>query len=160
MVANTIDVIVEQEDLIKYVHLSTKAAPREPQVVKVTKEALQVKIVSYHHLHHPRRQQSFQKQSGNQKYYVPRWQHRGYQQSNKWQNPSTTRQHRGTTCHRKTTTWNPHQALGAKASVSPCVHLSLGWMDARAWSQLTTIMSNCYYLSSSFVSRTKHVYGG
>ena len=59
---------------------TTKEAPVEPQVVEVHKE----KFTSYHHPYHPARQQSFQKEGGHQQSYVPRWQQRGYQQSNKW----------------------------------------------------------------------------
>ena len=61
MVADTTDDTTAQKDMTRDVHQSTKAAPRELQVVKVKKEAPQVKIVSYHHPHHPTRQQSFQK---------------------------------------------------------------------------------------------------
>jgi hypothetical protein len=138
------------------VHQTTQAALPEPLVVEVKKEAPPVKIASYHHSHHPKRQQSFRKECGHQQSYGPRWKHTGHQQGSKWQTQSKTWQHRGTTWHRKTTTWNKHQAPGAKASVRPCVHISLGWVDARAWSKLTTIMSICYYLSSSYVSRMKH----
>ena len=78
MVEDKTNAIVAQEDLSWDVHQSTKETPREPQVLKVTKEASQVKIASYHHPHHPTIQQSFRKQSGNQQSYVPRWKQRGY----------------------------------------------------------------------------------
>jgi hypothetical protein len=61
MVEDRIDDTVAQEDMTQDVHQPTKAAPREPLIVKVKKEAPQVKIASYHHPHHPARQQSFQK---------------------------------------------------------------------------------------------------
>ena len=84
MEEDTKDDTTTQEYMTQDVHQSIKVAPREPQVVKVTKEAPQVKIASYHHQHHPTRQKSFWKKSGNQQSYLPRWPHRGYQQRNKW----------------------------------------------------------------------------
>ena len=57
MVAETTNDTTTHEDMTQDVHPSIKAAPREPPVVKVKKEAPQVKIASYHHPHHPTRQQ-------------------------------------------------------------------------------------------------------
>ena len=74
MVADTIDDTSTQEDMAQDVHQTTKAAPLEPQVAKVKKEAPQVTIASYHHPHHPTRQHSFRKEGGKLRYYGPRWQ--------------------------------------------------------------------------------------
>jgi hypothetical protein len=62
------------------------------------------------------------------------------------------------------TTWNPrsnqNQDQGGKATiVGPHVHISLGWMDAHAWYQLTTLLSRSYYMDSSHVLGMKHVKG-
>ena len=57
------------------VHQTPKEAPLEPQVVEVKKEAPPVKMASYHHPHHPVRQQSFKKEGGHQQPYGPRWQY-------------------------------------------------------------------------------------
>ena len=51
------------------VHQTTKETPIEPQVVKVKK----VQIVSYHHPHHPMRQQLLGKGGGIQKPSRPTW---------------------------------------------------------------------------------------
>ena len=59
MVADTTNDTTTQENVTRDVHQTTKEAPPEPQVAKVKKEAPQVKIASYHHPHHPARQQSF-----------------------------------------------------------------------------------------------------
>ena len=72
MVVDTKDDTSTHEDMTQDVHETTTTTPPEPQVVKVKTEAPQVKIASYHHPHHPRRQQSLRKQSGNQQSYVPR----------------------------------------------------------------------------------------
>ena len=47
------------------VHHTIVEAPLDPRVVKVHKEAPLVTIASYHHPHHPRRQQSFRKEGRN-----------------------------------------------------------------------------------------------
>jgi hypothetical protein len=43
-----------------------------------------------------------------------------------------------------------------RPQLDPHVHISLGWMDARAWYQLTTLLSRSYYMTSSHISRMKH----
>ena len=73
MVTDTPDDTAAQRHVTQDVHHTTKEAPPEPQVVKVKKEAPPIKIVSYHHSHHPIRQQSFKKENGNQQLYGPRW---------------------------------------------------------------------------------------
>ena len=54
-----------------------------------------IKISSYHHLHHPARQQSFRKEGGNQQSYGPRWQQLRYHHDYKFQNQSNAWKHLG-----------------------------------------------------------------
>jgi hypothetical protein len=44
---------------------------------------------------------------------------------------------------------NQNQDQGGKEVVGPHVHISLGWMDAHAWYQLTTLLSRSYYMAST-----------
>ena len=60
------------------IHQTTEATPLKPLVVEVKKEAPIVKIASYHHPHHPARQQPFRKECGHQQSYGPRWKHTRY----------------------------------------------------------------------------------
>jgi hypothetical protein len=54
---------------------------------------------------------------------------------------------------------NHNQNGGGKATFGYHVHISLGWMDARAWYQLTTMLSRSYYMASFHFSRTKYAKG-
>ena len=55
MVTDTLDDTVAKEYLNRDMYQTTKAAPLEPLVVEVQKNAPPVKIASYHHPHHPAR---------------------------------------------------------------------------------------------------------
>lgn len=57
MVIDTIDDIATQEDLTRDTHQTTTESLPNPPVVDIKKEAPPVNITSYHHPHHPTRQQ-------------------------------------------------------------------------------------------------------
>lgn len=68
MVTKNIYDIVALEYKTQDVHQTTKESPTWPQIV----EGEKLKIASYHHPHHPMRQQSFRKGGGLQQPSVPR----------------------------------------------------------------------------------------
>ena len=102
-----------------------------------------VKTSTYHHPHHPARQPSRWKPSSH--------------------NPCMTDNEERRSTYYTSTQKSCHGQLPSQASEAPArsrVHLSLGWLDARAWYQWTTLLSRSYYLCSSHVSGTKHAKGG
>jgi len=105
-----------------------------------------VKTSTYHHPHHPARQPS-------------RWQPVSHKDNNP--HKMDTKERRST--YYTSTQKSGHSQLPSQASEAPArsrVHLSLGWLDARAWYQWTTLLSRSYYLCSSHVSGTKNAKGG
>ena len=143
----------DEESMVKII-LDDKKQQHAPQHVPDTntgplggefnKDTLLVKTSTYHHPHHPARKQ-------------PTW----WQLfSNNDNNPRTTnrevlRSNHSTSTQRNCQYQLPSQAREARARSR--IHLSLGWLDARAWYQWTTLLSRSYYLCSSYVSGTKHV---
>jgi len=106
------------------------------QQSEVKKKPSWVKTSTYHHPHHPARQPSKWKPSCHM---------------------TDCEERRSTQC--TSTQKSCHGQLPSQASEAPAgsrVHLSLGWLDARAWYQWTTLLSRSYYLCSSHVSGTKH----
>ena len=49
-----------------------------------------------------------------------------------------------------------NQYQGSHEVIRPCIHIPLGWMDARSWYHLTKFLSQYYYMYSSHVLRMKH----
>jgi len=119
--------------------LEKKTPQQAPQQGELKKKTPWVKTSTYHHPHHPARKQP------------TRWQ----PTSHKDNNPSKASRSTYYTSTQKSC----HGQLPSQASEAPArsrVHLSLGWLDARAWYQWTTLLSRSYYLCSSHVSGTKH----
>ena len=103
--------------------------------------------LAYHHPHHLARKQP------------TRWQ----PISHKDNNPRMMDNEEKRSTFYTSTQKSCHGQLPYQASEAPArsrVHLSLGWLDARAWYQWTTLLSRSYYLCSSHVSGTKHAKGG
>ena len=103
---------------------------------ELKKKTLWVKTSTYHHPHHPARQPS-------------RWKPSSHMKDSK-ERRSTYYTSTQKSCHGQL----PSQASEALARSR--VHLSLGWLDARAWYQWTTLLSRSYYLCSSHVSAMRH----
>ena len=72
MITYTLNDIVAKEYMNQDLHQTTEETPPESLVVEVKKKAPPVKIASYHHPHHPARQQSFRKECGHQNSYGPK----------------------------------------------------------------------------------------
>ena len=95
-----------------------------------------VKTSTYHHPHHPTRQQP------------SRWQPISYKDNNPHK---TDREERRSTYYTSTQK-SCHSQLPSQVSEAPVrlrVHLSIGWLDACAWYQWTTLLSRSYYFCSS-----------
>jgi len=122
--------------------LKKKTPQQEPKQGEVKKKPSWVKTSTYHHPHHPARQPS-------------RWQPISHMDNN----PCMTDREERRSTYYTSTQKSYHSQLPSQASEAPArsrVHLSLGWLDARAWYQWTTLLSRSYYLCSSHVSGTKH----
>ena len=116
---------------------------KAPQQGELKKKTQWVKTSTYHHPHHPARKQ------------LTRWQPISHKENNPRMKDSEERQSTYYTSTQKSC----HGQLPSQASEAPArsrVHLSLGWLDAHAWYQWTTLLSRSYYLCSSHVSGTKH----
>ena len=124
----------------------TKAPDTTPSpiVEELMKDIPSVKASTYHHPHHPARQQPARRKWINNKDNNPWTTHREVRQSTHI--TSTQRNHQ-----------NPLPSQASEAPTRSSVHLSLGWLDAREWYQWNTLLSRSYYLCSSHVSGTKHV---
>jgi len=125
-----------EEGPVVEVILKKKPPQQAPQQGEVKKKPSWVKTSTYHHPHHPARQPSRWKPSCHM---------------------TDCEERRSTHC--TSTQKSCHGQLPSQASEAPVrsrVHLSLGWLDARAWYQWTTLLSRSYYLCSSHVSGTKH----
>ena len=48
---------------------------------------------------------------------------------------------------------------GGHATTSPNAHIRLGWMDARSWYQLTTLVNISHYMDSTHTSSYKYIKG-
>ena len=134
-----------EEDLVVEVILEKKTPQQAPQQGELKKKTLWVKTSTYHHPHHPARQPS-------------RWQPVSYKDNN----PRKIDREKRRSTYYTSTQKSYHDQLPSQASEAPTrsrVHLSLGWLDAHAWYQWTTLLSRSYYLCSSHVSGTKHAKG-
>ena len=138
-VESMVEVILEdkkQQQMPQHVP-DTNQAPLGSELKKYTSL---VKTSTYHHPHHPARQPS-------------RWKPKSHM--------TDTKERRST--YYTSTQKSDHGQIPSQASEAPArsrVHLSLGWLDAHAWYQWTTLLSRSYYLCSSHVSGTKHAKGG
>ena len=115
-----------------------------PIMEELMKDITSVKASTYHHPHHPARQQPARWQRISNKDNNPWMTHREVRRST--HNTSTQKNHQ-----------NPLPSQASETSTRSSVHLSLGWLDAREWYQWNTLLSRSYYLCSSHVSGTKHV---
>ena len=116
---------------------------KTPQQGELKKKTLWVKTSTYHHPHHPARQPSIWKPSSH----------------NPRMNDSEERRSTYYTSKQKSFRGQlPYQA--SEAPTRSRVHLSLGWLDERAWYQWATLFSRSYYLCSSHVSGMKRAKGG
>lgn len=125
-----------EEGSVVEVILNKKTPQQAPQQGEVKQKPSWVKTSTYHHPHHPARQPSRWKPSSHM---------------------TDTKERRST--YYTSTQKSCHSQLPSQVSEAPArsrVHLSLGWLDARAWYQWTTLLSRSYYLCSSHVSGTKH----
>src|SRR3984885_2256083 len=132
-----------EEDSVVEVILEKKTPQQAPRQGELKKKTPWVKTSTYHHPHHPARQPSRWKPSSH--------------------NPRMTDNEERRSTYYTSTQKSCHGQLPYQASEAPArsrVHLSLGWLDARAWYQWTTLLSRSYYLCSSHVSGTKHAKGG
>jgi len=123
--------------------LEKKTRQQAPQQGELRKKTPWVKTSTYHHPHHPARRQP------------ARWQSISHMENN----PRMTDREEPRSTYYTSTQKSCHGQLPSQASEGPTrsrVHLSLGWLDARAWYQWTTLLSRSYYLCSSHVSGTKH----
>ena len=108
-----------EEGSVVEVILKKKTPQQAPQQAEVKQKTPWVKTSTYHHPHHPARQPS-------------RWK----PVSHKDNNP-----HKMDTKERRSTYYTSTQKSGhgqlpsqaSKAPARPRVHLSLGWLDVRAW---------------------------
>jgi len=121
-----------EEGSVVEVILKKKPPQQAPQQGEVKKNPSWVTTSTYHHPHHPARQPS-------------RWQPISHMDNK----PRRTdrEEHRSTYCTSTQKSYRsqlPSQASEALARSR--VHLSLGWLDARAWYQWTTLLSRSYYL--------------
>ena len=135
------------EGSVVEVILKDKTPQQAPQHDELNKKTPWVKTSTYHHPHHPARKQP------------TKWQ----PISHKDNNPRMTHREERRSTYYTSTQKSYHGQLPSQASEAPTrsrVHLSLGWLDARAWYQWTTLLSRSYYLYSSHVSGTKHAKGG
>lgn len=128
MINNQTQIEVEEENVkgddtseegsVVEVILEKKTPQQAPQQGELKKNTLWVKTSTYHHPHHPARKQP------------TRWQ----PISHKDNNPRMTdNEERRSTYY---TQKSCHGQLPSQASEAPArsrVHLSLGWLDARAW---------------------------
>ena len=135
------------EGSVVEVILEDKTPQEAPQLGELNKKTPWVKTSTYHHPHHPARKQPTKWQPIRHKDNNPHMTDREEQRSTYY---TSTRK----SCHDQL----PFQA--SEAPVRSRVHLSLGWLDTRAWYQWTSLLSRSYYLCSSHVSGTKHVKGG
>ena len=130
------------DSLVVEVILKKKPPQQAPQQGEVKKKPSWVKPSTYHHPHHPARQPS-------------RWKPIRHMDNK----PHMTDREEQRSTYYTSTQKSYHSQLPSQASAAPTrsrVHLSLGWLDARAWYQWTTLLSRSYYLYSSHVSGTKH----
>ena len=113
---------------------------KEPQVEVSKKEEPTTKFVAYRHPHHLEKQQPSSKGWEHQRaYYGSRWNHKGKQYGSTWRNTRNTWRYQSSTAG----TWkqkNQNRNQDDREAVRPHIHISLGWMDDRAWYQLTTIL--------------------
>ena len=122
--------------------LENKTPQHAPQEGELKKKTSWVKTSTYHQPHHPARQPS-------------RWKPRSHKDNNPRMTDSEERRSTYYTSTQKRFQGQlPSQE--SEASARSRVHLSLGWLDAHAWYQWTTLLSRSYYLCPSHVSGTKH----
>jgi len=136
-----------EEGSVVEVILENKTPQQAPQQRELKKKTPWVKTSTYHHPHHPARKQP------------TRWQPISHKDNNLCMMDSEERRSNYYTSAQKSCHGQlPSQA--SEAPVRPRVHLSLGWLDAHAWYQWTTLLSRFYYLCSSHVSGMKHAKKG
>ena len=136
-----------EEGSVVEVILEKKTPQQAPQQGELKKKTPWVKTSTYHHPHHPAKKQP------------TRWQPISHKDNNPCMMDSKERRSTYYTSAQKSC----HGQLPSQESEAPArlrVHLSLGWLDAHAWYQQTTLLSRSYYLCSSHVSGTKHAKGG
>jgi len=129
------------EGSVVEVILEKKTPEQAPHHGELKKKLSWVKTSTYHHPHHPARQPS-------------RWQPISQMDNN----PRRKYREEWRSTYYTSTQKSYHIQLPSQAR--PRVHITLGWLDTRAWYQWTTLLSRSYYLCSSHVSRTKHAKGG
>ena len=133
---------ISDEGSVVEVILKKKPPQQAPQQGEVKNKPSWVKTSTYHHPHHLARQQS-------------RWKPISHMDNK----PRRTDREEKRSTYYTSTQKSYRNQLPSQASEAPArsrVHLSLGWLDARAWYQWTTLLSRSYYFCSSHVSRTKH----
>ena len=106
--------------------------------------------------HHEKQNSSKQGSREHQR----KWNQKGNQYGGTWKTKSNAWRYKSSAMKTWNQSSNQDEYGDGMEAVGSHVHISLGWMDAHAWCQLTTLLNKSYCMASSRVLRTKHEKGG